>query len=209
MIKEFSLRHIKAILLDRDGTINVERADYVRTVDQFVLLPNAEAALGKLATLQLPVAVVTNQSGIGRGLLERRAVDAIHAQLAEIAASQGVDIRLFAVCPHHPEDGCACRKPKPGLLLQAADHMGVAPSECLLIGDSISDCQAALAAGCAAILVRTGRQGAQLDSLCKNAGIAPEEVLVVADLLAAAALLSDILGQDASEPLLPMREHAP
>jgi len=209
-VREESVPHtIKAVLLDRDGTINVERADYVRTAEQFVLLPDAEEALGRLAALRLPVAVVTNQSGIGRGVLERSAVDAIHAHLAAIADARGLEILTFAVCPHHPDEGCTCRKPKPGLLLQAAASMGVAPSECLMIGDSVSDYQAALAAGAMAILVRTGRQGSQLESLCRNAGINPDEVVIVTDLLDAVGRISGLSWRDGIEHPSSLRAYAP
>jgi D-glycero-D-manno-heptose 1,7-bisphosphate phosphatase len=190
------LRPVKAILLDRDGTINIERADYVRSLEQFELLKNSDIALGRLAQMQLPVGIVTNQSGIGRGVLDRTVVDAIHARLSAVARDQGLHIQVFALCPHHPDEGCYCRKPNPGLILQAASRIGVLPSECLVIGDSVSDYQAAMAAGSQAILVRTGRQGSHLETLCREAGIEPAGVLIVADLMEAVEHLSRRLALD-------------
>lgn len=156
---------IRAILLDRDGTINVEIADYVRTLEQFELLPGVMQAFQSLASMGLPVVVVTNQAGIARGLLSEETLDSIHARLRLVALSAGLKITDILVCPHHPDAGCSCRKPKPGLLLQAAAQLNLRPKECLMVGDSRNDYLAAQAAGCQVILVRSGRQGDQLDAI--------------------------------------------
>lgn len=156
---------IEAVFLDRDGTLNVERADYVKSHAEFVLLPGALAALRQLSLLGIPVIVVTNQSAIGRGLVARATVDAIHAYLADLCRHSGGRIDAFYICPHRPDEACGCRKPRPGLFYQAADDFGLDLRRCVFVGDSVSDWQAAQAACCRPILVRTGRQGAQLADL--------------------------------------------
>jgi D-glycero-D-manno-heptose 1,7-bisphosphate phosphatase len=174
----------QAIFLDRDGVLNRERADYVKCWEEFELLPGVLPALARLAALQRPVLVITNQSGIGRGRMSRAAVDEIHRRLQVLVQGQGGRIDAFYVCPHRPDEGCGCRKPQPGLLLQAAQDFGLDLGQCLMIGDALTDYQAAVAAGCACCLVMTGRQGAQLQTLLPAQGGPP----LVADLATAVAL---------------------
>jgi histidinol-phosphate phosphatase family protein len=146
----------RAVLLDRDGTL-VHDVPYngdpgaVRPVD------GAGDALERLRARGLRLGVVTNQSGVGRGLLTREQVDAVHAE---------VDARLgpfatWQVCPHAPEEGCACRKPRPGMVRAAARHLGVRPEECVVIGDIGADVEAATAAGARSVLVPTAATVAQ------------------------------------------------
>ncbi|MCX6044210.1 MAG: HAD family hydrolase [Chloroflexi bacterium] len=176
---------MQGFFLDRDGVINCERADYVKTWDEFTFLPNVLPALRRLATLNLPIVVISNQSAIGRGLVARATVDAIHQQAQAIIAEAGGRVDDFFVCPHHPALHCACRKPQPGLLEQAAARFKLDLPECLFIGDAITDFQAAKAAGCQSILVKSGRQGAQLQQLMTTDNPAP----IVADLAAAVELI--------------------
>lgn len=147
---------LQAILLDRDGTINVERADYVLEPAQLQLLPGALQAMARISLWGIPVLVLTNQSSVGRGLLSEEMLVAIHTRLREELASSGGRIDDFFVCPHHPDAGCSCRKPRPGLLMQAAVRYGLDLSQCLMIGDSATDLLAAQAAGCPALLVQSG-----------------------------------------------------
>jgi D-glycero-D-manno-heptose 1,7-bisphosphate phosphatase len=181
---------LQAVFLDRDGTINRERADYVKSWQEYEWLPGSLAALTALARLDVPIFVVTNQSAVGRGILDGGALDAIHAQLRAEVVAAGGRLDGFLVCPHAPQDHCTCRKPQPGLLLAAARLYHLELSRCVFVGDTVTDMQAAVAAGCASILVRTGRQGEQLDTLL--AGIATDGALVsvVADLDAAVHLLA-------------------
>jgi D-glycero-D-manno-heptose 1,7-bisphosphate phosphatase len=153
---------IQGILLDRDGTINVERSDYVRSTRDLVLLPGALAALVRLATLDVPILVVTNQSCVGRNLITERELESIHTELANTVRNAGGRIDGFYACVHHPDEGCDCRKPRPGLLQQAMADYKLNPEECIMVGDSLSDCSAAGAAGCRCILVCTGLQGEML-----------------------------------------------
>lgn len=177
---------MQAILLDRDGVINRERADYVKSWQEFQLLPGVLPALAKLATLNLPIIVITNQSAIGRGIIKATAVLELHQRLREIVAAAGGRIDEFFVCPHHPADNCRCRKPQPGLLQQAAQQFAFSLAEAVFIGDATTDYEAACAAGCQSILVKSGRQGGGLDRLLVDA-VAPPPI--VADLGAAVELL--------------------
>ena len=135
------------ILLDRDGVINANRPDHVKTWAEFTFLPGALSALRHLAGLEWPIAVITNQSIIDRGLATQETVEAINARMiAEVQAAGG---RIDGVwyCPHVPEAGCACRKPAPGLILAAAEALHLDLTRSFLVGDAISDIQAAHAAG--------------------------------------------------------------
>jgi D-glycero-D-manno-heptose 1,7-bisphosphate phosphatase len=177
---------MQAILLDRDGVINRERADYVKSWEEFELLPGVLPALQRLATLDIPILVITNQSAIGRGIIQQETVTAIHEQLRRIVADAGGRIDAFFICPHQPAEDCLCRKPKPGLLLQAAGQVGFALEQATFIGDAITDFEAAHAAGCRSILVKSGRQGASLSTHFVDAASPPP---IVADLSAAVDLL--------------------
>ena len=184
--QQASLPHpLSAVLLDRDGVINVERADYVKSWQELQLLAGVLAALRRLAALPVPIAVITNQSAIGRGLVTAATVTAIHTQLSQLVGAAGGRLDGFFVCPHHPTANCNCRKPKPGLLQQAAHHFSFDLTHALFIGDAITDFEAARAAGCHAILVRSGRQGARLADFFTHAPAPP----IVADLAAAIDLI--------------------
>ena len=163
------------MLFDRDGTLVVD-VPYNDDPALVVPVPTAAAALGRLRAAGIPTAVVSNQSGIARGLLTRTQVDAVNARAAELLG----DLGPVFVCEHGAADGCACRKPAPGLVLQAAAALGVDPGECAVVGDIGADVGAALAAGARPVLVPT-------------AVTRPEEVAaapeVAADLLEAVDLL--------------------
>lgn len=148
----------QAVFLDRDGTINVERADYVKSVEELVFLDGALEAIRNLSRLNVPIVLITNQSVIGRGIVTSEQVDDIHAYLRACVHSADGRIDAIYLCPHRPDEGCACRKPKPGLLLAAAAELHLDLRRCVFIGDSITDLEAARAVGCQPIMVRTGRQ---------------------------------------------------
>lgn len=143
----------RTVLLDRDGVIVRNRPGYVRTPDDLELLPGAAAAIRRLCEAGHRVIVVTNQSVVGRGLVSAAALESIHERLRELVASDAGGIERVFTCPHHPQAGCACRKPRPGLIFAARDQAGVRLDDAVLIGDMPSDVAAARAAGCAAILV--------------------------------------------------------
>lgn len=139
---------IRAVLFDRDETI-VADVPYNGDPAKVVPVPGAREALDRLRAAGLPVAVVSNQSGIGRGFVTRERVDAVNRRVEELLGPfQG-----FFLCPHAPEEDCECRKPKPKLLLDAARALGVLPAECAYVGDKDSDVQAAHNAGAVPIKI--------------------------------------------------------
>lgn len=175
-----------AVFLDRDGVINENRSDYVKSWEEFVFLPRSMAALRALAAGGAPTIVISNQAAIGRGLVARATVDAIHRRMGEAISAEGGRIDAVYYCPHHPAEGCDCRKPRPGLLLQAAAAYQIDLQRSYFIGDSIGDVEAALAVGCSPILALTGLGAAQLALLPQRGHYG---VPVVEDLAAAVALI--------------------
>jgi D-glycero-D-manno-heptose 1,7-bisphosphate phosphatase len=146
---------VRYALLDRDGTIIVEK-NYLKSADQLELLPHAVEGLRALARQGFGLIVITNQSGIGRGLIAVEEVEAIHAELKRRLAQEGVILAGIYYCPHLPSENCACRKPRTALALQAAKDFGFDPAESVVIGDKTSDIEFGRALNARAILVRTG-----------------------------------------------------
>lgn len=157
-----------AVFLDRDGVINYNRPDYVKSWQDFKFLPGVLEALQRLALLNWPVVVVSNQSVIGRGLASRKAVGLINQRMMALVQQAGGRIDGVYCCPHRSDEACTCRKPHPGLLVRAADRMGLSLAHSVLVGDAESDVMAAHAAGCQPILVKTGRGVEQLARLRQN-----------------------------------------
>jgi D-glycero-D-manno-heptose 1,7-bisphosphate phosphatase len=145
----------RAVFLDRDGTI-MEDSNYVGDVARVVLIPRAAAALKRLRDAGYRLFIVTNQSGVGRGYFSREAVEQIHAHLDDHFAQSGVAFDRYYVCPHHPEDNCDCRKPKPKFLHEAAREFQLDLARCFMIGDRPTDIGAGQNAGTKTILVLTG-----------------------------------------------------
>jgi len=144
------------VLLDRDGVINKNRPGSVCSVDDFELLAGAADAIAALNRKGYRGLVITNQACVGRGDLSSTELDAIHRLMLEQVAEAGGEIEAIYVCPHRDEDECDCRKPKPGLIMQAHADYGFDLAATWMIGDSPRDAEAALAAGCRAALVRSG-----------------------------------------------------
>lgn len=144
-----------AVLLDRDGTIIVEK-EYLADPAGVELLAGAAAGLRSLRALGCRLAVVTNQSGVGRGYYTLEDMHAVNRRMVELLAREGVALDGIYFCPHAPESGCACRKPLPGLGLRAARELGFDPQAAVIIGDKRADLGLARAMGARGILVRTG-----------------------------------------------------
>lgn len=134
-------------ILDRDGVLNTDRPDYVLTPADWQPLPGVFEALARLGRAGVRLAVATNQSAVGRGLLAPAGLARIHARLLDAAWGAGARLEAIAVCPHAPDAGCACRKPAPGLLLRLAQCLHFAPARAVMIGDRSRDRAAAQAAG--------------------------------------------------------------
>ncbi len=142
-----------ALFLDRDGVLNRDRDDFVKRLDEFELFPQAVRAVAELSRAGLTVVVVSNQSGIARGLLTLPIARAMTDALRAAVEAEGGRIAGVYLCPHGPQDGCACRKPLPGLLQRAATELNLDLSRSVMVGDSLRDLQAGAAAGCAATLL--------------------------------------------------------
>jgi histidinol-phosphate phosphatase family protein len=143
-------RPIRAVLLDRDGTL-IHDVGYLADPDRVTPVEGAREAIADLRKQGLLVGVVSNQSGVGRGLIRKEQLSAVNDRVDALLGP----FDTWQTCPHSPEAGCPCRKPRPGLVLAAAQDLGVEPSECLVIGDIGADVQAALRAGARAVLVPT------------------------------------------------------
>ncbi len=169
---------MKLVILDRDGTINEDRDDYVKSPAEWVPIPGSLEAIARLNHAGWHTVVATNQSGLARGLFDMATLNAIHARMNRELAELGGRIDAVFFCPHGPDDGCRCRKPLPGLFMTIGERYGVALRETYAIGDSLRDLEAAVAAGCAPHLVRTGK-GAHLDAaaLRSLAELAPHVVI--------------------------------
>ncbi len=183
-----------SVFLDRDGTIN-EQMGYINHISRFVLLPGVIQAIRRLNSLQVPVVVVTNQSGLARGYFPESLLQTVHEEMRRQLQAEGAHVDGIYVCPHHPEarqerfrQNCTCRKPKTGLLEQAAAELKLDLSRSYMVGDRWSDLRCGAAAGTATVLVRTGYgRGEELY-------IGPQETLqpdyVADDLLAATAWIA-------------------
>ena len=146
-----------AVFLDRDGVIIRERPGYVLSPEEVDPLPGALEAIARLSQSGLLVAIVTNQSALGRGLIDGGGLEAVHERIRHLAESAGGRIDAVLVCPHLPGSGCVCRKPRPGLLVEAALRFGVDLPSSFMVGDQVTDIRAARAAGCRPVLVLTGQ----------------------------------------------------
>ncbi|MEX3930652.1 D-glycero-beta-D-manno-heptose-1,7-bisphosphate 7-phosphatase [Paraburkholderia piptadeniae] len=147
----------KLVVLDRDGVINVDSDAYIKSPDEWVALPGSLEAIARLNQAGYRVAIATNQSGIGRGLFDMNALNAMHLKMHRAAAAVGARIDAVFFCPHTAEDHCECRKPKPGMLKLIAERFEIEPSETPAVGDSLRDLQAAAALGFIPHLVLTGK----------------------------------------------------
>ncbi|KAF0118684.1 MAG: histidinol phosphatase and related phosphatase [Rhodospirillaceae bacterium] len=174
------------VLLDRDGTINVE-AHYLSRPEQVVLLPGAVEGLRRLQSLGLGLIVLSNQSGIARGYFDMAQLEAVNARLNLLLAQEGVRLDGLYVCPHGPEEACACRKPRPGLVERAVRDHGFDPEAAYMVGDKLADIALGQAVQAVTILVRTG-YGAAVE---REGKIMPD---FVADSLADAAILIERRG---------------
>ena len=154
---------VDLIVLDRDGVINRESRDFVKSADEWQPLPGSIEAIGRLSRAGYTIAVASNQSGLARGLFDAPALEAIHAKLHMLVAEAGGTVDSIVYCPHGPDDGCNCRKPRPGLLQQLARHYKVELTGVPVVGDSLRDLEAALVVGARPILVRSGN-GAQTET---------------------------------------------
>ena len=176
---------MKLVILDRDGTINHDSAEHIKSPEEWRPIKGSLAAIARLTQAGYRVVVATNQSGIARGLFDTRTLFAIHDTLLRALAQVGGRIDAFFFCPHQAEAGCACRKPQPGMLLEAARRFNVALDDVYMVGDAQRDLEAAAAAGAKPVLVLTGK-GVET----RDAGKMPPGTRIFPDLAAFAAHLA-------------------
>jgi len=155
------------VVLDRDGVINHDSDDFIKSVEEFVPIPGSLEAIARLNEAGFCVVIATNQSGIARGLFDVATLEAMHDKLQQLLAPLGGNIDGIFYCPHGPEDGCDCRKPLPGLLTQIAEKFSIDLAGVPVIGDSLRDLQSAIAVGAKPILVRTGKGERSVASLAE------------------------------------------
>ncbi len=145
------------VLLDRDGVINHDSDDYIKSPDEWTPIDGSLEAIALFNQQGYKVIVITNQSGLSRGYYDQGTLAEMHQKMQRLAAAEGGKIDGIFVCPHGPDDGCSCRKPEPGLLLQFAEQNKVSLKDIYFIGDKLSDIKAATNAGAKPLLVKTGK----------------------------------------------------
>ena len=170
--------NLQLIILDRDGVINVESDLFIKSPEEWVAIPGSLEAIAELNRAGFTVAVATNQSGIARGLYSEEMLHSIHQKMQDELAKVGGAIDAIFYCPHHPDDGCECRKPLPGLLNQITEHYSCSLDGVPFVGDTLRDARAAQAAGATPVLVRSGYHDERLEQIAKD-----ENILVFDNLL--------------------------
>jgi len=172
------------VFLDRDGVINHDSPDYIKSWSEFEFLPGSLKALKQLTLNRFPIIIITNQSVIHRKMVSKKDLDFIHDMMKKTVQSKGGEIKDIFYCPHIPEDRCECRKPNPGLIYRAKKRYRIDLETSIMVGDSVKDIECARNAGCGtAILVKTGN-GVTAEKILKEKMIHPD--VIVRNLLAAA-----------------------
>lgn len=173
---------MKLLILDRDGVINYDSDEYVKTVDEWQPIPGSIEAIAQLSKAGFTIAVATNQSGLARGYFSPETLHLMHSKMRHLVAEQGGHIDHIEYCPHGPDDGCECRKPLPGMINTILDTYPEAEANHVyVVGDSLRDLEAGIAAGCKPLLVRTGKGERTITK-----GGLPNNLIICADLETAA-----------------------
>lgn len=180
---------MKLIILDRDGVINHDREDFVKSADECVPIEGSIEAIARLNKAGFTVVIATNQSGLAKEKFDLEDLEAMHEKITGLVEEQGGEIGAIFYCPHQDEDNCKCRKPKPGLLDAIEAEFNTSVESCYFVGDSLRDLQAGLQKGCKPILVQTGNGKTTLAQLVEpdNATAISIDQIQVVDNLAAAA----------------------
>ena len=167
---------ITTVFIDRDGVINADSPDYIKREEEFHFLPGSTSAFALLKKLEISAVVITNQSVIGRGWVSPEGLEAIFDKMRDGIKTAGGKVDAIFFCPHAPDEGCACRKPKTGLIDEACRSRGIEKKESVMIGDSTKDILCGKAAGCAkTVLVLTGN-GRRAKEELKTMGKEPDHV---------------------------------
>ncbi len=180
---------MKLVILDRDGTINSDSDEFVKSPEEWQPLPGALEAIARLNHAGWHVVVASNQSGLGRGLFDMASLNAMHAKMQKLLAAQGGRIDAVFYCPHAADDHCQCRKPLPGLFEQIAERYNVDLKDMPVVGDSLRDLQAGVAVGCEPHLVLTGKaaqfRGRELPPDFPQGTLAHQDLMAFADFILA------------------------
>lgn len=166
---------IKLIILDRDGVINYDSEDYIKSISEWVPIPGSIQAIADLAKHGFTIAIATNQSGLARKYFDLDTLTNIHNKLINLVVAQGGSIHSIKFCPHHPKNNCNCRKPKPSMLLELLQQTNVANSQALMLGDSLSDMQAAINAKCHAVWIKSNKPNSYFND---NADFQNNQIIV-------------------------------
>lgn len=159
---------MKLIILDRDGVINQDSDDYIKSPDEWIPIPGSLDAIARLNHAGYSVAIASNQSGIARGYFSLETLAAMNVKMNEMLSQLGGRIDAMFFCPHGPKDGCDCRKPRPGMLTDIGNRFQAELGDVMFVGDNINDVKAAKAAGARPVLVRTGKGEQTVGILAKN-----------------------------------------
>lgn len=166
---------LKTVFLDRDGVINADSPDYIKNWSEFRFIPGSLDAIARLTRGGRSVIVITNQSAINRGMVPLSELETMHRRMYQAVSDSGGRITDIFICPHRPDEGCDCRKPKPGMILAARDRYGIDLARAVMVGDSVKDILAGRAAGCRTVLVQTGNGKRAIQRL-KETGRTPDHV---------------------------------
>ncbi|MDJ0955289.1 MAG: D-glycero-beta-D-manno-heptose 1,7-bisphosphate 7-phosphatase [Arenicellales bacterium] len=148
---------MRLVILDRDGVINQDSDDFIKSPEEWIPIPGSLEAIARLCRAEFRIVIITNQSGIARGKLTIDTLNRIHTRMLEHIHQKGGEIDAIMICPHGPDDNCECRKPKPGMFLELAQRLKINLSGVPAVGDSVRDVEAARAAKALPVLVRTGK----------------------------------------------------
>lgn len=162
---------MKLVILDRDGVVNQESPDFVKSAEECVPIAGSIAAIARLHQAGFTVVIATNQSGLARGKFDLDDLEAMHDKLTQLVEQAGGEISAIFYCPHAPEDNCKCRKPKPGLLDAIEAEFNISAEGVAFIGDTLRDLQAGVIKGCKPFLVKTGNGLKTLAALAANEGV--------------------------------------
>lgn len=186
MADDCTRKPVRLVLLDRDGVINVDSPDYVKSPSEWHPVPGALAAIARLNAAGIHTALCSNQAGIGRGRLSARDLARIHVRFERELLEHNGHLDLWRFCPHSPTDDCGCRKPASGMLADCIAELGITPDACVFIGDSLKDMHAALDTGCLPILVRTGTHAGTIEQEAIERQATAAGVTIIKDDLPAA-----------------------
>ncbi len=169
---------MKLVILDRDGVINKDSSSFIKTPDEWLPIKGSLEAIARLSQAGYEVVIITNQSGIGRGLFSADMLAQIHVRMIDYVQQHGGKIQSVLFCPHHPDDGCDCRKPLAGLYHELAGRLNINFSGVFSVGDSIRDLLAAKSAGAQPVLVKTGNGKKSLKRIANDPQVDLDGTLV-------------------------------